>query len=88
MVVPFQNSRKFSLDTNEYRVAVEYLVQNAVLKQLRERERNLCVVSRVHANAYCSQASVREEAGIITRAVMGWLECSQITELDWRFGNA
>jgi hypothetical protein len=67
--VPLSKYRGFWLDSNEYRRAVEYLVQNEILNFLSQEKKNILLVSRVTANGYCNTELVKNEARIVSRSL-------------------
>jgi len=78
LAVPLSQYRSFWLDTSEYRVAVEYLVQNKILSHIATSQMKITLISRVSANGYCQTAFVKEEAKVVANRISVWLDkCGQ-----------
>lgn len=73
LAVPLSDYSGFWLKSNEYRRAVEYLVQNEMLNFIAEYKKEVLLVSRVTANGYCQTDIVKNEAKIVSKSMISSL---------------
>ena len=76
--VKLAERRSFWAEEDDYREAVESLVQHQLLNALCDRRISVCLISRVQPNPNCRVKYVMSEADRVFSSILGWIEaCSQ-----------
>ena len=71
--IRFTSKEIFQIDSQEYRKAVEHLVQQQLLNWLYERNLKVRIVSQTSSNAYGKLQDVQEEADRISDLLKPWV---------------
>ena len=71
--IRFTSKEIFQIDSQEYRKAVEHLVQLQLLNWLYERNLKVRIVSQTSPNAYGKLQDVQEEADRISGLLKPWI---------------
>ena len=71
--VRFTSKEMFQIDSQEYRKAVENLVQLLLLNWLYEHNLEICVVSQTRSNAYSKLQDVQDETDRISGLLESWI---------------
>ncbi len=73
LAIPYCDKKSFTIKSNDYRSAVEYITQYALNNWVIENNINMLVISRVRANGYCRLKYIKEEAEAMFRVMSSWL---------------
>lgn len=71
--IKFTPKEIFQIDSQEYRKAVEHLVQQQLINWLYERNLKVRIVSQTSSNAYGKLQDVQEEADRISDLLKPWV---------------
>ena len=71
--IRFTSKEIFQIDSQEYRKAVEHLVQRQLLNWLYEHNLKIRIVSQTSSNAYGKLQDVQEEADRISDLLKPWV---------------
>lgn len=78
--VPLTDRQELNSDAREYREAVEFLVQQAIIEIVKTEGLRCAVLSRVAAGPYCSLDFIRDEAAAVMEILGTWLSESAAIE--------
>ena len=73
VVIRFTPKEMFQIDSQEYRKAVENLVQLRLLNWLYEHKLEIRIVSQTRSNSYSKLQDIQEEADRIYRLLESWI---------------
>ena len=73
VVIRFTPKEMFQIDSQEYRKAVENLVQLRLLNWLYEHNLEIRIVSQTYSNSYSKLQDIQEEADRISGLLESWI---------------